>query len=186
MLALLPRFRQHVAQRFQRVGRRAPLVLVAVAMSAGTMRAQSKVAGRWLVVYEHETRSGHVSAPRVAADTAHMTLRQVGDSVLGEWQAAVRAGEPAAHPRELRGTIRRDTVRLHLASSAQENESFFAELGREIVEFLKTHVHGMPPLSSLVEFTVRDDALAGVRWSASADGSVETPRRSFWASRERP
>jgi hypothetical protein len=158
------------------------LVLLLAASSAG---AQSKVVGKWIVRYEHETRGVHVRTPQLVIDTMRMTLRQRGDSILGDWQAFVPAGE-TTHSRDLRGVMRGDTVRMQLDPNIAESEGFFSELGREIVEFLKTHVHGIPPMTPIIEFTMRGDSLVGARWSASADFSVESPRRALSAAREKP
>jgi hypothetical protein len=166
------------------------LLLVAAALSASSRPAgaQSKFVGRWLVRYEHEARGIHVQVgtPQVVVDSVRMILRQRGDSILGDWQAIPAAGEAPPHPRELRGMIRRDTVRMQLDPNIQESEGFFSEMGREIVEFLKEHIHGIPPMTPFVEVTLRGDSLVGARWSASADFGAETPRRSMWAVREKP
>ena len=161
-----------------------PFVLV-LALAVSPAGAQSKVVGKWLVRYEHETRGVHVGTPQLVVDTVRMTLRQRGDSILGDWQAFVPAGE-TAHPRDLRGVLRGDTVRMQLDPNLAESEGFFTELGREIVEFLKTHVHGIPPMTPIIEFSLRGDSLVGARWSASADFSVESPRRMLSAVREKP
>jgi hypothetical protein len=166
--------------------RNALLILAALFASTRTAAAQSKVVGRWLVHYEHETRGVHVGTPQLVVDSVRMTLRQRGDSILGEWQAIVPAGETAAHPRDLRGIARGDTVRMQLDPNISESEGFFSELGREIIEFLKTHVHGIPPMTPFIEVAVRGDSLVGARWSASADFSVESPRRALKAIRETP
>jgi hypothetical protein len=162
------------------------LFALAAIIPPRSMDAQSKFVGRWLVRYEHEIRGVHVGAPQLVVDTVRMTLRQRGDSVIGDWQAIAAAGEPAPRGRELRGVMRSDTVRLQLDPNLAESEGFFTELGREIVEFLKTHVHGIPPMTPYVEFTMRGDSLVGSRWSASADFSAETPKRALWALREKP
>ena len=160
--------------------------LLIASVAATPASAQSKVVGRWLVRYEHETRGVHVGTPQLVVDSVRMTLRQRGDSILGEWQAIVAPGETAAHPRDLRGIARGDTVRLQLDPNIAESEGFFSELGREIIEFLKTHVHGIPPMTPLIEVAVRGDSLVGSRWSASADFTVETPRRALKAIRQNP
>jgi hypothetical protein len=162
------------------------LLSVAITAAPRSAAAQSKVVGRWVVRYEHEVRGVHMGPAQIVVDTVRMTLRQRGDSILGDWQTYAAAGEPAPHARELRGTIRRDTVRMQLDPNISESEGFFSELGREIVEFLKTHVHGIPPMTPFVEVTVRGDSLVGSRWSASVDFSAETPRRALWALREKP
>ena len=159
--------------------------LLIACVAAPRAGAQSKVVGRWIVRYEHETRGVHVGTPQLVVDSVRMTLRQRGDSILGEWQAIAPAGE-TPHPRDLRGIARGDTVRLQLDPNISESEGFFSELGREIIEFLKTHVHGIPPMTPIVEVAVRGDSLLGARWSASADFSVETPRRALTAIREKP
>jgi hypothetical protein len=148
--------------------------------------AQSKVVGQWLVRFERETRGVHVGTPPIVVDSVRMTLRQRGDSILGDWQAIVPTGESPAHPRDLRGVTRGDLVRLELDPSIAESEGFFSELGREIVEFLKTHIHGIPPMTPIIEVAIRGDSLVGTRWSASPDLSVESPRRNLTAVREKP
>ena len=163
---------------------RVPLLCLLL-LAASTAGAQSKVTGKWLVRYEHETRGVHVGTPQLVVDTVRMTLRQRGDSILGEWQAIAPAGE-TAHPRDLRGVMRGDTVRLQLDPNIGESEGFFAELGREIVEFLKTHIHGIPPMTPIIEVAIRGDSLVGARWSASADFRIESPRRTLTAVRETP
>jgi hypothetical protein len=148
--------------------------------------AQSRVVGQWIVRYERETRGVHVGTPALVIDSVRMTLRQRGDSILGDWQAIAPPGESPAHPRDLRGVMRGDLVRMQLDPSIAESEGFFSELGREIVEFLKTHVHGIPPMTPIIEVAVRGDSLVGTRWSASADLSIESPRRTLTAVREKP
>jgi hypothetical protein len=160
--------------------------LVVLSLSAASVSGQSKVVGQWIVRYEHETRGVHVGTPQTIVDTVRMTLRQRADSILGDWQPVTPAGETPPHPRDLRGVIRGDTVRIQLDPNIAESEGFFAELGREIVEFLKTHVHGIPPMTPIIELALRGDSLVGARWSASADFSIESPRRALSAVREKP
>src|SRR6476619_7962935 len=100
-----------------------PFLLV-LSLAVSPAGAQSKVVGRWLVRYEHETRGVHVGTPQLVIDTVRMTLRQRGDSILGDWQAIVAPGE-IAHSRELRGVVRGDTVRLQLDPNIGESEGFF-------------------------------------------------------------
>jgi hypothetical protein len=158
--------------------------LLAASLVGSSAAAQSQVVGRWIVRYEHETRGVHVGTPQLVVDSVRMTLRQRGDSILGEWQAIVPAGE-TARPRDLRGVARGDTIRMQLDPNIAESEGFFSELGREIIEFLKTHVHGIPPMTPIIEFSIRGDSLVGARWSASADLSVQSPRRALTAVRDK-
>src|SRR4051812_8058487 len=121
-------------------------IAVALLVASRPAFAQGKVDGRWIVQYEHEARGIHGANPQLVTDSARVTLRQQGDSVHGEWQAIVPAGEAPARPRVLRGTIRGEIVRLQVDPNVQESEGYFAEIGREIVDFLKEHIHGIPPM----------------------------------------
>jgi hypothetical protein len=180
MLPFITGFRQHVS-----TASRPFFVAVAFIAASRSAFAQTKVDGRWIVQYEHETRGLHAGTPQLVTDSARITLRQRADSVLGEWQAIVPAGDTPARPRVLRGTIRGETVRLEIDPSVQESDGYFAEIGREIVDFLKEHIHGIPPMITHLELTVRGDALSGSRWSASADASTETTHHPLRGARER-
>ncbi len=180
MLAFNTVFRQHTS-----VALRLSCVAVALLVASRSSFAQAKVDGRWIVQYEHEARGIHGANPQLVTDSARVTLRQRGDSVLGEWQGIVPAGDAPAHPRVLRGTIRGEIVRLQIDPNVQESEGYFAEIGREIVDFLKEHIHGIPPMITQLELIVRGDALSGSRWSASADGSAEGTHRPLRGAREK-
>jgi hypothetical protein len=132
--------------------------------------AQAQVAGQWLVQYEHEVRGVHVSPAPVEIATARMSLQLRGDSVVGAWEPVSAPGETPSPAREIRGRRLRD-VTAQLAP-APEPAGFFLGLIAEVVEFLKTHVHGIPPMTTYITFTVRGDSLVGTRRAASADGSV--------------
>jgi hypothetical protein len=151
-------------------------------------RAQSKVTGKWLVRYTHEVRSGHMEtgASSIVVDTVHVTLRQKGDSILGEWQGIAAAGETPRVPKSLIGIVRGDTARLEVDPNVTTTEGYFSELGRELVEFLKEHVHGIPPMTTKLELTTRGDSLVGSRWSSSADGATTTTRSTLIGVREKP
>jgi hypothetical protein len=151
-------------------------------------QAQTGITGKWLVRYEHEVRSGHFGGPlvsRMVTDTVHITLRQKGDSILGEWQAIVSPGVTPASPRTLVGVLRGETAHLEIDPDVAATEGYFAELGREIVEFIKEHVHGISPTTTKLELTARGDSLIGARWSSSADGT-ESARRSLRGIRAKP
>ena len=152
-----------------------------IAWVAPPLQAQSPVTGKWLVRYEHEVRSGHLGGPlvsRIVTDTVRLTLRQKGDSILGEWQVIAPAGETPSSPRTLVGVLRGETARLEVDPNVAATEGYFAELGREIVEFMKEHIHGISPTTTRLELTARGDSLIGSRWSSSTDGS-ESTRRSL-------
>jgi hypothetical protein len=161
--------------------------LATLASMPGSLHAQSKVTGKWLVRYEHEVRSGHMgSGPsRVVTDSVHVTLRQKGDSIVGEWQAIASIGETPANPRTLIGVFRGETARLEIDPSVAATDGYFAEMGRELVEFIKEHVHGIQPTTAKLELSLRGDSLIGSRWSSSPDGT-ETTRRSLVGVREKP
>jgi hypothetical protein len=169
------------------VGVRVLLACIAAIISSRGLHAQANVAGKWLVRYEHEVHTGHMGggAARMVIDTVHITLRQKGDSIVGEWQAIASAGETPPSARSLVGVLRGETARLEIDPSVAASEGYFSELGRQIVEFLKEHVHGIPPMTTRLELTSRGDSLVGSRWSASPDGT-ETNRRSLIGVREKP
>ena len=123
------------------------LVATIVAMPYPS-QAQAGVTGKWLIRYEHEVRSGHLGSPlvsRIVTDTVHMTLRHKGDSIFGEWQPIASAGETPPSPRTLVGVLRGETARLEIDPNVAATEGYFAELGREIVEFM------MMPAEDVVE-----------------------------------
>jgi hypothetical protein len=156
-------------------------LIATIATTPRSSQAQSGVTGKWLVQYEHEIRSGHLGSPlvsRTVIDTVHVTLRQKGDSILGEWQAIAPAGETPPSPRTLVGILRGETARLEIDPNVAATEGYFAELGREIAEFMKEHVHGIAPTTTRIELTARGDSVVGARWSSSTDGT-ESPRRSL-------
>jgi len=163
---------------------RARLILRLAATIAAvplSVQAQAKIAGKWVVSYEHEIRTGHLGGPlvsRTVVDTVHVTLRQKGDSILGEWQAIAPTGETPPSPRTLVGVLRGETARLEIDPNVAATDGYFAELGREIAEFMKEHVHGIAPTTARIELTVRGDSIIGSRWSSSTDGT-ESPRRSL-------
>lgn len=163
------------------------LALIVVLIAPVEARAQSKVTGKWLVRYEHEVRVGHMGTvtSQIVTDTVRVTLRQKGDSILGEWQSVVAPGETPKPPKLLVGTTRGETARLEFDPNVTNTEGYFSELGREIVEFLKERVHGIQPMTTKLELTVRGDSLIGTRWSSSADGVTETSRRSVIGVREK-
>ena len=159
-----------------------------IAIVPHTSQAQTGITGKWFVHYEHEVRSGHLGGPlvsRMVTDTVHITLRQKGDSILGEWQAIAAAGETPPSARTLVGVLQGDTARLEIDPNVAATEGYFAELGREIVEFLKEHIHGITPTTMKLELTARGDSLVGSRWSSSADGT-ESTRRSLRGIRAKP
>ena len=162
--------------------------LVVLLIASAEARAQSKVAGKWLVRYEHEVRAGHMGSvtSQVVTDSVRVTLRQKGDSILGEWQSISPVGETPKPPKTLVGIARGETARLEIDPNVTNTEGYFSELGREIVEFIKEHVHGIQPMTTRLELTARGDSLIGTRWSSSADGGTETSRRSVIGLREKP
>ncbi len=150
--------------------------------------AQSKVTGKWLVRYEREVRVGHMGSvtSQIVTDSVRVSLRQKGDSILGEWQSMSPIGESPKPPRTLVGIARGETARLEVDPNVTNTEGYFSELGREIVEFLKEHIHGIQPMTTKLELSVHGDSLIGTRWSSSADGVTETSRRPVVGVRDKP
>src|ERR1043166_4186589 len=132
-------------------------------------QAQARVSGEWLVRYEQLMRSMHDAEPRVVNGTARMTLRVRGDSVFGYWQPPSDSGQTPRTPSNVRGTIHGDSVHVQIDPPPSE-DGFLSELGRELVEFIKTYVHDMPPMTTHIDLIVHGDSLVGTRSAISADG----------------
>jgi hypothetical protein len=149
------------------------------------LSAQSKIAGTWNVRYTRTLRMMHTGDTTAIDETAQMTLHPRGDSVFGFWQTPVSNGEPSPPVRTVRGTLRGDTARVQV-DAAPHDDGFFAELGRDIVEFLKTHIHNMPPTIPFLEFSVvKGDSLIGTRRSMTLEGEMTTAPRLFTGTRAR-
>jgi len=147
--------------------------------------AQTKVAGQWSVQYTKVVIHLHSGDTTMIDQTAQMTLHPRGDSVFGVWQAPAASGEAAPPPHTIHGIIRGDSVRVQVDPSPHDDDGFFSELGREIVEFIKTHVHNLPTTIPLLEFKVRGDSLSGTRRAMTLDGLVMTAPRPLSGARIR-
>ena len=137
-----------------------------------TLAAQTKLGGQWTVRYTRASVNMHTRDTSVVEETAQMILHPRGDSIFGFWQMPADQGESLPPVRTIRGVIRGDTARVQVDQVPHDDDGFFAELGRDIVEFLKTHIHNMPTTIPLLEFTVRGDSLVGTRRSITLDGTV--------------
>jgi hypothetical protein len=152
---------------------------------SNTVAAQTTVAGQWQLRYSRASRPMHGADTTISERTAAMTLRPPrGDSVFGVWHDPPTPGDPPPAPRPIRGTIRRDSIRVQVDLPVHD-DGFFAELGRDVVEFLKTHIHNSPTMIPLLEFTVRGDSLIGTRRTMERDGSSLTSPLPLAGSRER-
>jgi len=160
------------------------VLLAALCVMPHAVSAQAKLTGSWSVRYIRALRITHSGDTATIEETAQMTLHPRGDSVFGFWQTPAANGDPEPTPRTVRGTIRRDTVRVQVDEAAH-NDGFWSELGRDIMDFLKTHVHNMPPTIPFLEFTVRGDSLVGTRRSMTLEGEMRSAPRPFTAVRSR-
>lgn len=148
------------------------------------MHAQ-KLAGQWEVQYERGSVSisTHGSSAPNSEGHARMTLRHKGDSVFGQWQQVVAAGEPLAPVYELRGMVKGDSGFVLLLPNVDADAGMLRNFANDVIEFLKTHVHGMPPMMTILEFRINGDALSGMRGAIAEDGSVKTAGRPMSAVR---
>jgi hypothetical protein len=143
-----------------------------------------RIGGVWIVRFERIIRSMHDSEGHIVTETARMTLRVRGDSVFGSWELASDPGEPPRTPSTVRGVVRGDSVHAQIDAPPPDDDGFFSEMGREIVQFLKTYVHGMPPMTPRFDVLARGDSLIGLNGSVSLDGTKKTIARPFLATRE--
>jgi len=149
---------------------------VAPTAVAPTAVAPTPVAGAWLMRYERMVNSGTLhstTTDAVEVVQGRLTLRQSGDSVFGEWQPMVAKGDTAPPPRSVHGVQRRDSVLLRFVPVVDNDAGMIATAAHEVVEFIKTYVHDMPPTTTALEVALRGDMLTGTRRTVLLDG---TPR----------
>src|SRR5690349_12811455 len=134
------------------------LALVSLPLAAQTPPA--KVAGVWTVYSSRTVKHLHSGDTTTVNETAQMTLRVRGDSLFGFWQWPAGAGETEAPARSVRGVLLPEgAARVQVELESHEDDGFFSNLGREIVEWIKENVHNMPVTKPVYEFTVRGDSL---------------------------
>lgn len=146
---------------------------LATITSASKADAQpAAVAGKWTLRYEHQPSGMHNADAAIQERRALLTLQLNGDSVFGEWQAIVPAPDSAPPPRALRGIRRGDSILVRLDADVDPNASMIATMGHEIVEFIKTYVHGMPPTTTALDVSIRGDSIMGTRRTVLMDGTA--------------
>ena len=154
--------------------------------------AQNAVAGAWLMRYErpvNDARSGGLhSATTDAVEVVQgrLTLRQSGDSVFGEWQPIVAKGDTAPPPRNVHGVQRRDSLLLRFIPLVDNDAGMIATAAHEVVEFIKTYVHGMPPTTTALEVALRGDVLTGTRRTVLLDGTPRGQPQALTGARSKP
>ena len=149
--------------------------LAAVAASViftGSAAAQ-KVAGEWIMRYERPATMSYGEKIAPAEVRARVTLRQIGDSIFGAWLYSALPGEPAAQANELRGVLHHDTASVSIIPIVDADANMFLNFAQNVVDWMKSHVHGIAPTATLLEFTVRGDSLSGVRRVMAVDGSAK-------------
>jgi len=156
------------------------LPTISLTHSAG---AQRRFDGVWQVRYERLMRTLPDGETHIVTESARMILRVRGDSAFGSWEPASDPSAPPKAPSTVRGVIRGDSLHAEIDAPPPEDDGFFSEMGREIVQFLKTYVHGMPPMTPHVDVLARGDSLVGTNGSISADGAKKTPPRPLVATR---
>jgi hypothetical protein len=147
-----------------------------------TATAQPRFDGVWNVRYERMWRSMH-GETHVINESSRMILRVRGDSVFGSWEPTTDPGASSRPPASVRGVVRGDSLHAEIDAPPPDDDGFFSEMGREIVQFLKTYVHGMPPMTPHVDVIVRGDSLLGTNGSISNDGTKKDPPRPLDATR---
>ncbi|MEP6831886.1 MAG: hypothetical protein ABJB74_00775 [Gemmatimonas sp.] len=163
------------------------LAVCAHVICAGRIHAQSPVAGTWMMRYEHQPHSLHATTPApIEVVQGRLTLRQSGDSVFGEWQTVVAKGDTAPPPRNVQGVQRRDSVFLRFLPVVDENAGIIASVLDDVVVFLKTYVHGMPPTTTALDVAMRGDALVGIRRTVLLDGTPRSDGEALTGARVKP
>lgn len=139
--------------------------------------------------YEHQSHNLHSTAPDpIEVVQGRLTLRQTGDSIFGEWQTMVAKGDTASPPppRNVHGVQRRDSVFLRFMPIVDSDAGMFATAAQEIVVFLKTYLHGMPPTTTAFDVALRGDALTGTRRTVLLDGTPRGKEEALTGVRTKP
>jgi hypothetical protein len=144
-----------------------------------------KISGAWTVHFSRTYKNLHTGETTTTDETGQMVLRVRGDSLFGFWQWPSTPGEPEPAARTVRGVLLRDgAARVQVDADNNENAGFFSTLGKEIVEWIKEHVHNSPTTIPVYEFTVRGDSLVGTRRTiVASDGEAAAGPRPFYATR---
>jgi hypothetical protein len=143
-------------------------LLISVLFAAPPLAAQGAgVTGTWITEFDRMMRNENGSVTTGEKTRARLVLEQSGDSVAGTLQILGDGGTPPP-PRQLRGTIAGDRVKL----TAQ----FDARVNRNGEESTRT-------ITVVYDLTVKGDTLEGTMTNRSGD--MDMPPRPFTATREK-
>ena len=153
-----------------------PLILCAVAGLVGStamaQTAPGKALGSWVVEYDHTVVHMH-GEPTRRHEHGRMTLRSVGDSLLGE----LVVGDSGVTTRSvLRGTARNNAWTVYADDPPANGMGIFFSAVGSMMDWLRETVHGIPPVVVRFDLTAKGDSLAGSR--TVTGGISNTPRTS--------
>jgi hypothetical protein len=144
-------------------------LLMSVLFAAPPLGAQgSGVTGTWITEFDRMMRNENGSVTTGDKTRARLVLQQSGDSVAGTFEILGAGGGPPS-PRQLRGTISGDRVKL--------TSEFEARMNRNGEESTRT-------ITVVYDLTVKGDTLEGTMTNRSGD--MDMPPRPFTATREKP
>src|SRR6185436_3491227 len=136
-------------------------LLIAGLFFAGSVHAQAtapgKPLGAWNVEYDRTISSMHAE-PTTRIERGRMTLRMVGDSLLGD----MTVGDSSTADRYvLRGIANKSAWTVYVEESPARGVGvFFSALGAAM-EWLKESVHGIQPVVVRFDLTAKGDSISG-------------------------
>src|SRR3954471_2711277 len=124
---------------------RPSLILAALVAASSPLIAQTApptALGSWSVEYERTISSMHAE-PRKVVERGRMTLRSVGDSILGE----MTVGDSASTDRyALRGTASKGAWTVYVEEPAAHGFGLFFSAIGAAMDWLRESVHGIQPV----------------------------------------
>ena len=150
------------------------LILLAAVIPAFSALAQApnrgKPLGSWDVEYERITSHMH-SEPTRSLERGTITLRSLGDSILGE----LRVGDSAnVSVVALRGTASQQNWTLFAEEPTPHGIDVVFSAFASAMDWLRENVHGIHPISVRFDLVARGDSITGSRNVTGGMGAPTT------------
>ena len=155
------------------------MLVAAPAHTQVQAQPRGKPLGTWVVEYERTVARMHAE-PQKFTERGRMTLRAVGDSILGDFSIGDSTSTDLS---VVRGTARKDGYSLYLEEPASKGMGvFFSALGAAM-DWLRATVHGVEPVVIRFDLTAKGDSLNGERMvSGGMSRSSTSPVRGARAT----
>ena len=153
---------------------RHPIRLAAFAAlfaSAGSVQAQSPVAGKWIAEFELGMRNVNGEVTSSGTGKARVSLQLKGDSVFGTWEAIEPAAPAGAVARPLKGVYAGGVLTLETEPSERRIMMNDTEQRIRMITRYEVKIDG--------------DAMTGTAQQVAPGGEITPPARPFKAVREK-